>query len=258
MKHAIQHVCFLALALGIGFCSPLPAMAEPLHGVAPYRAQDGIQYGTSLYVAPHQVVIHQEPDLASPVVETIAWEKALGSVRSEQSGQSLNPANVFVCYYPTLNVALMPVVSDTDTGWVQVVYNQPGQSTGWVSLNEQTELMKTSGDKATSDFMNQTLGWVEFMKLNAPTHGIYWLGNVKQEQRVIRISPDDSAKVIDITVIRNLKVRHVRGNWMLVEVLDFQNQTPMGWIRWRDEEGHILAFVDFAKRNQLPVFSTGY
>lgn len=74
----------------------------------------------------------------------------------------------------------------------------------------------------------------------------------------MRVSPDDNAKPVEVTVVRSLKVKHVRGNWLLVEVLDFQNLTPMGWIRWRDDDGRLLAFVDFTHQRQLPVFSTRF
>jgi hypothetical protein len=39
-----------------------------------------------------------------------------------------------------------------------------------------------------------------------------------------------------------MKVRHLRGNWLLVEALDFENNTPIGWIRWRDDDGNLMVF----------------
>jgi hypothetical protein len=43
----------------------------------------------------------------------------------------------------------------------------------------------------------------------------------------------------------------------LVEVLDFERNMPIGWIRWRDEDGNLLAFPNLSG-DRLPIVTTAY
>src|SRR5690606_12484385 len=146
------------------------------------------------------------------------------------------------CFYPEMDVAMMAVVNDTDTGWAEVIYDQRRNKTGWVKLLHSSEAaeataepspLETGADDPFSRLASRPpanrpahMGvyqtWLDFMKLNAKAHGIYWLTGVSQYHRSVRMSDDDKAKLIPLTIVRDLKVKHLRGNWLLVEVLDFE------------------------------------
>ena len=42
---------------------------------------------------------------------------------------------------------------------------------------------------------------------------------------------------------------------MLVEVLDFERNTPIGWVRWRDHDGNLMVFPNITS-DRLPVMTT--
>jgi len=209
------------------------------YALIPQQFNDGTTYGDSIYFAPNQTRIYTAPSEDAPLLEEIDWTQA-----SQRSLVKIGPAGVksnlpsttpFFCFIPRLNMALMAVVNDNEAGWAEVVVNQQTHQTGWVHP-------AANPDEADAFHLNTVATWLDFMKVSARAHGIVWLSGVSQYQRSVRVADDDDAKMIDVLIVRDLKVRHIRGNWLLVEVLDFERNTPIGWIRWRDEEGRLLLF----------------
>jgi hypothetical protein len=243
---------------------PAPAQAQLTgHGFSPQRFKDGVNYGNGIYFAPYDFYVYSQPNEASPLLAEFHWKhQASGnSVTTGSTGgerKSIAGDRVFISFYPQLDVAMMAVIGENGEdekgdNWVEVVYDQAHQKTGWVHLKQslaanpkpgatpgQQALASLKTDEPLHFGVYQT--WPEFMKLNAKANGVYWLSGVKEYYRSIRSSDSDEAKLIPITIIRNLKVRHLRGNWLLVEVLDFENNTPIGWIRWRDDDGNLMVF----------------
>lgn len=230
-------------------------------GFGPGQYKSGYTYGNGIFFAPYALNIHEEPDETSPVVESIRWSRQ-GSVVSEKEQTPRHSGNVFFCFYPELDVAMMAVVGDTDTGWVEVIYDQGRDKTGWVKATQpiqQAEGSVTTDEPPSgqAEHMGVYQTWLDFMKLNSKAHGIYWLGGVNQYNRSIRMSDDDKAKLLPLTIVRDIKVKHVRGNWLLVEVLDFERNTPIGWVRWRDNDGNLMVFPNFTG-DKGPIVTTVY
>ena len=249
--------CLLIILLGLlGCCLPNAGWAYGAYGFGPKHYPDTLQYGEGIYFAPYETPIYAEPNEAGTVIEQLKWGRGSRNLQvfSQVHQNYVSAQNTFVSYYPELDVALLPVVSENGEGWAEVMYDQRQKKTGWVKLSDATAV--ANEDKTPPHFGHfQT--WLDFMRLNAKPNGIYWLEGVSQYQRLLRSAPDDAAKTVPITVVRDLKVKHVRGNWLLVEVRDFNHNTPLGWIRWRDDEGRLMVFTNFSG-NKLPVMMTGF
>ena len=240
------------------------ANAYPVQGFSPSVYPNKLQYGIGVYFTPYHTVVYEAPSEMAPVLEDFNWSPTNESLMLLSNvHQARFPAKrTFLSFYPTLNAAVMAVVSDNGKGWAEVVYDQTAGKTGWVRLREKVRTTDSSASSSISEkgprqsepaYFGQFQTWYDFMKLNGMANGIYWLTGVSQYQRSLRTSPEDKAKLIEIMVIRNLKLRHIRGNWMLVEILDFNRNTPIGWIRWRDKDGRLLVFPDFTG-NSAPRF----
>jgi hypothetical protein len=270
--------CFLAGVLLLsGFSwentmQPAPAMAQVSgYGFSPQRFMDGTHYGNGLYFAPYTFRVYAEPREKAALIGEFRWSQKTSSnnITVETSAadrRSVKADNVFFSFFPQRDIAMMAVISENGEGWVEVIYDQARNLTGWVRLKENTTASasnRTSAsqtkDAAQTDPKNAkpngeaTNGaeplhfgvyqtWPEFMKLNAKANGIYWLSGVKEYNKALRTSDQDEAKLIPVTIIRNMKVKHLRANWLLVEVMDFENNTPIGWVRWRDDDGNLMAF----------------
>jgi hypothetical protein len=250
------------------------AMAQPTtSGFGPQRYHDGLQYGTGVYFAPYRFTVYSQPDEKSPVIAEYRWSRQSGigdiAYTTPNGGpQGTSAENVFICFYPSLDVAMMPVLSENGQGWAEVVYNQSTKKSGWVRLKPatteaaQAESQNTATNQETSSTASaepnhfgvyQT--WLEFMKLNARVNGIYWLSGVSSYNRSLRTKNEDTATLLQVTIMRSIKVRFVRGNWLLVEALDFEHNTPIGWVRWRDDDGNLMVFPNVSHQ-RTPIVTT--
>jgi len=66
-----------------------------------------------------------------------------------------------------------------------------------------------------------------------------------EEYRILRTSPEEGSQALKSTNYspENIKLIYIRGNWMLVRALDYAKQDSfIGWIRWRSDDGTIFAF----------------
>jgi hypothetical protein len=210
--------------------------------------------GQGIYFAPYQTTIYETPDENTKPLEVIQWadDNTSMTVFSGKEQAPVQAAQVFIAFYPEMQVAMLPVIGENGEGWAEVIYDQGTQASGWVQL--QTADTKA---KPTHTHFGRYQTWMEFMRLNARKNGIYWLSGVSSYHKAPRTSPKDTAKLLHLTVIKGLRVRHVRGNWMLVEVRDMGGQPPMGWVRWRDDDGKLMVFTNFQNKEQV-VIPAGY
>lgn len=262
--------CFTAITLLTGISHPLSPVSQflfmPAHawqntaGFAPQTYKDSYQYGSGIFFAAYNLTLYTEPDSQAKKLATIKWQQQDSTVHLVYDNghtASLQSDRLFFCFYPKLNIAMMAVVSTTDDGWAEVVYDQKTHKTAWVQLRPDEEQPKKKAEDAEPAHFNVYQTWVEFMRLNAKSTGVYWLSGVSSYQRSLRMSDLDNAKILPVTIIRKMQIRHVRGNWLLVEVEDLQGQHPIGWVRWRDEEGNLLAFPNLSG-GHLPVVTVGF
>ena len=232
--------------------------AAEAYGFGPSNYPSTVQYGEGAFFAPPHVDIHSAPSEDSPVVESLTWSpKHAGlDVFSKKHQTRYRSRDVFVSFYPQLQVAMLAVVNENDNGWAEVVYNQAKQLTGWVPLSTSSRLTASSSNNVTGpNHLGRFVPWQQFMKLNAKPYGVYWLNGVSSYDRSLRMAPKDDAKLLDVTVLRKLKIRHIKGNWLLVEGLDFDRTTPIGWVRWRDDQGNIMVFANFSGHSTPTIYT---
>jgi len=221
------------------------------------RYDNSLTYGTGVYFAPYHTTIYSQPDLTSDPVFSFDWstQGMPQSLYSKVTGSFQNINSLFVAFYPQLSVAAMAVVSDTEDGWAEVVYDQRQGKTGWVKLRDTTETEAASSESSPPSKSQEPvhLGrfqtWLDFMKYNGRAAGIYWLTGVSDYNKGLRMQPDDKAKFLPVQIMKSIRVKHVRGNWMLVEVTDINKEHPLGWVRWRDNDGRLMIFPNIAGRS---------
>ncbi len=234
------------LLIGLSLCIySTPSASAMRFGYAPENYENKLNYGMGVYFAPHNTKIYAEPDETSQVIERFKWSSnnVQATMFSEARQNYVPIASIFTCYFPKVEVAAMSVLSENGEGWAEVIYDQRQQKSGWVKLRT---AMAESDTEGWPDHLGQFQTWLDFMKFNGKAAGIYWLSGVSQYHRSPRMAPDDKSKLLKLQMIRKLKVMHVRGNWLLVEVLDFNRSSPMGWVRWRDKNGRLMVFPNLA------------
>ncbi|MDH4380176.1 MAG: hypothetical protein QE263_09775 [Vampirovibrionales bacterium] len=220
----------------------LPLVAFAVTGFGPNRYPNPRSTGIGVFFAPKACPIYATPSFDKDPIEWLRWDVS-GQVFSHQRQTTVDARRIFLAFYPAQQMALLPVVSDNGVGWAEIQVN--ATQTAWVPLRSQwSEKERTEWPTHWGEYQT----WLEFMRDNAPKAGILWLSGVPEFKRSLHMEPDDAAKLVPIELMRNVTVRHVRGDWMLLEVLDFNRESPMGWVRWRDDQGQLMAFPNLAKQ----------
>jgi hypothetical protein len=181
-------------------------------------------YGIGVYFAPRNFEIYSEPDDKSKLIKYIQWNN-LGII---DYNDDLNTKDVFISFLPDKDIAVMTVNDETD-GWYQVVYNQYTGDKGWVKSSD----------------AGKFYSWFEFITKYGKDYGLYLFSDMPSEYRLVHMAPDKDSQTQKDCQFTNedVKLQIVRGNWMLVKLVDFgKTNMYVGWIRWRSDDGKIYAF----------------
>jgi len=183
-------------------------------------------YGIGAYFAQNSVVIYQEPNEKSQVLVSFAWDN---DKIVKTSDSEINIINSFITFLPNEKVTIFAVDDETE-GWVQIVYDQKRALKGWVKISE------------TAKFYY----WRKILYKYAIKNGVYMWNDAPKESKALRTTPDKEKKP-DTTFFypKHIAFEFIKGNWMLVKVLDYDNSVKVGWIQWRTEDGKFLLYPAF-------------
>jgi len=207
-------------------------------GFGPESYPGSKPYGIGTYFAPKEIKIYAEPNKSAQLLETIRWKSECIQVESDTKNIDY-PEQVFLVYFPYNNIALMTVL-DEDNDWLKVIYDYKNNLSGWVYLKDGLDTDKKN------DYMGKYFTWLEFMQKIAKFKGLYFITGVPEDSKVMKSSSEDTSKniVTKFTHIKHIELILIRGNWILVKAIDFDNSAPIGWIRWRDDNGQLLMFCN--------------
>ena len=172
------------------------------------------------------VEIYKEPSISSKVIQKIYWD----NLKNYNNLKQYSEDEVFLAYVPKNNYAFLSVLDETDDNWYQVCFNQKTGETGWIKQDENAKFYS----------------WPEFMIKFGKDKGAYIFKDVKSRNLYAR--PDDTSPVIDSWKWeKNVQPYFVNGNWLIVKILDYNNQLKTGYIRWRETDGRLLIFANLRK-----------
>jgi hypothetical protein len=254
MRPVIQGLYLSIAALSLVFSS-MVVFAESMKGFGPVNtSQLPLDTGNVVLVS-KKFKLCQHPELtASCITLTRSPGSNDGSANhltlfDEQNNLFYPAQKVFFTLYPNAGLAALAVKQDNGQGWAEITLNPLNASaaqsvpaetaaTVWIPVKD-WDPTKNLTEQLT-DTTGVMLTIQDYMKIFAKAYGAFWLNGVKESQRLMKSSPEDTAKVVPILMCRRMTVKHVRGNWLLVEIVDFDHTAPMGWLRWREENGKIL------------------
>ncbi|MEB3206702.1 MAG: hypothetical protein VKK59_05065 [Vampirovibrionales bacterium] len=228
-----------------------------LSGFSPSQYNSATQYGQGVFYAPQALTLFREPSAQSAVEATLTWSTTQSSLSVQLSSEPLplRAQSVFLAFYPEAGLALLPIISYGDNDWVEVLYRQDrpaseDQATAWVKTmapaDASANVRRAEAASSAYPFWGFSQSWTAFFRLNGRRNGLYWLTGVSGYHQSPRTEPDDKASLVEITAPTKADVKHLRGNWVLMAYHDFGQQQPMGWVRWRDDDGRLMQFVNFS------------
>lgn len=243
------------------FIAPVGAMVNgygpekfiSTHRISSTNIDAQINYGIGVYFAPEKLPVYAKPSFSEPPIDIIEWRSANTNslvVRSVLDSTVHRASQYFLAFYPKLKLAVLPVLQENGAGWAEVVINPGRHTTAWVPMRYSFNPNDTNKwPKHWARFQP----WIDFIRANARISGVRWLPNATNYQKELRMQPQDDAELIELTLIRQMKVHHARGNWLLVEAWDFNRESPIGWMRWRDDDGQLLAFPNFSAKTDMMI-----
>jgi hypothetical protein len=218
-----KHLYFRWLLLAVVVFSSLSTSLFPptAFGWIPQQyPTQSLQQAVGVVAVQTPLTLYAEPSTTAATVEVFTWQRQSvtsaenATVFSEVSQQPVSANQLFLAFYPKYQLALLT----TEAG------------KAWIPPNPQ----------------NTVYVWQDFIRLYAKNFGFQWLAGVPAYQRSVRLKPEDTAPLVPVTIVQGIKVLHVRGNWMLVELRDMGAEHPIGWLRWRDEEGNLMVWPNFS------------
>ena len=175
-----------------------------------------------VYQVGHSLVIYNDPDENAPIKQKIIWSS------ENVIPQNLKLTDLFAVYIKRNDFALMSVTDETED-WVEIIYDNSSGARGWI--------------KKDDPFKFNT--WVNFYSMYGRKYGLKILKGAPQNVYELFGSPEDGAKKISvINKPQLINLNFIRGNWMLVTVVDADRTPKTGFIRWRSDDGVKYLFPD--------------
>ena len=89
--------------------------------------------------------------------------------------------------------------------------------------------------------------WLNFFNTYARKNGLYFLADVENVDKIVYTEPSVNAYVSRDSFynIVGIEFKLIRGNWMLVKIIDMDKTEAIGWLKWRNEDNKILVFPKF-------------
>lgn len=177
---------------------------------------------------PKSFIIYSEPDENSKPLEHIQWDKN-GIIAN--NNLNINENALFIVYLSQKETAYCLVMDEID-GWVQIYYPYTENKKGWIKTTKE----------------NRFMPWIKFYMLFGRKNGVYFFKNMPEHNKQIKSGPsDDAQRISGFHYAKFVKMSLLRGNWMLVTIVDIGNEPKVGWIKWRNEDGTLMIFPNIDK-----------
>lgn len=196
------------------FANTVPTSSKSIH-----------HYGIGLFKVDNDFCVFTKPDANSKKICQFSIptsDKKSAIVRN--SRKTVNP---YVVSVPSKKEYYATVSEYPENGWLQIYYNQNGKELGWVKLPNK----------------NNFLTWKEFVYKFGKKNGLLLMRDIPSNEFKLYSQDSEESQVVDeFTYPQYMALRMIRGNWMLVTVVDSGNVYKTGWFRWRTDDGKLRVF----------------
>lgn len=168
-----------------------------------------------VYQTSETIVLRKTPDDNAKIIKVIRIYK------NNIEPSDLKFEDVFVVYKASKDLAFMAVTDETED-WVELIYNNKTGERGWMKKDDPYKF----------------LTWVNFYNTYAKKYGLYILNGAPERIKDMHGSTADTSKIIStMNHPQKINLNIIKGNWMLVSVMDIDRTPKTGYVRWRSEDG---------------------
>ncbi len=192
----------------------------------PYYSSDIKKSGFGVVEITNTVTVYSEPDENAQKLLTLQVNNPTTNLTSMNE---INYSEYFLAKVPPKNIAFLVVIDEQDDGWCYICYDQKKDLCGWI---------KSDTKKVQS--------WRQFYMNYGKKNGLYLFKDIPADERKLYAQPfekkEDMKLVANYQHAYSIKLVYIKGNWMLVRVLDIGNNEKIGYLRWRTDDGKLLLF----------------
>ncbi len=176
-----------------------------------------------MYQVGDDITIYKEPDENSHILYRVRWNR-----NNEFFPEEIGFDKFFAVFIEKKALALVNVVDYTDD-WVQIVYNNATEATGWIKKDDPYKFMT----------------WNNFYNTYGKKYGLMLLHGSPESCKNIKSETNDLGQNIStMNYPQKINLNVIRGNWALVSVMDLDRTPKTGYIRWRSDDGIRYFFPD--------------
>ena len=203
-----------------------------LADVMPYYINSLRRYGIGYTSVQSPLVMRRIPSHEGEILETLNFDfKGSASCLVNKTRCSMD--EIFAAYSETNKIALLTTL-DENENWSMVCFNQSDRPVcGWVEKK----------------LNNRYYNWNDFLNIYGRKYGLYLYKDLQKADKVLYAAPMKQSNTTgSIELAKSITPWLVRGNWVLVKVMDFGNQgvqNKTGWINYRSDNGKLKLFVKF-------------
>lgn len=197
--------------------------------IMPSSCNTIIHYGIGVLNLPNNFTVYSKPNFQSVVIENVNLNPPQSAIVLDE-----NPADkILIARSNSSHIALATVETDNEDGWFEVVINQKTGQTGWVKMPN----------------LDNFMTWKTFFCTYGKNNGIYMFRDVPEAIKKLHSQDSaDSQTLESFTMAKYMIFSMIRGNWMLVTVLDITNSSKIGWIQWRSDDGKLYLFPNLSSQ----------
>lgn len=185
-------------------------------------------YGVGVYKIENDFYIFARPDAEAKKIRHITLPSNLEKSAIVRNYD--NTPNPYIISIPSMKEYFATVYEYPEDNWLQLYYNQNGKEIGWVKLQHKANFMT----------------WKEFFYRYGKKNGLVLMKDVPSSEFKLYSQDNENSQVIDeFTYPEYIAMRMIRGNWMLVTVVDTGTIYKTGWFRWRTDDGKLRVFPKF-------------
>jgi len=177
--------------------------------------------GMGVFLPSDKITIYSKPDENSEVLLEFSLKEL-----AKNDSDDIIPVNTFIAFDKDFKNVFFTVADETPD-WCEVFFDHKNKRSGWIK--------KTEG----SNFFT----WKEFFDIYGRNKGIRFFTDVPTEYKAIYTSPsDDAQQITGFYHPKEMELKLIRGNWMLIKLINFDRTAQIGWIKWRKPDGTLLVF----------------
>ncbi|MBR2068138.1 MAG: hypothetical protein IJ877_00100 [Candidatus Gastranaerophilales bacterium] len=199
-----------------------------LADVMPYYINSLRRNGIGFTSIQSPLVMRRTPSNDGEILETLNFDfKGQANCLINKSRCSVD--EIFAAYSEKNKIALLTTIDESEN-WSLVCFNQTQNPVcGWVD-----------------EKVNKYYNWTDFFNMYGKKYGLYLFKDLQKADKVLFGAPMKQTNTTgSIEMPKKIIPWLVRGNWVLVKVVDFGAQNKTGWLNYRDDRGKLKLFVKF-------------